>query len=128
MEPPIYNPLAEVPIPDPMTEEKFEKKWGKNPDRDAMEDDELKRFISDCSLLYECTGFVEKFDSPYDDIGGGQHEHNGMPFKVIRRATVDDGVDLEAMPVWLVRFENGDEAFCYPEEITVLEHKKHTTK
>lgn len=98
-----------------MTEEEFNAKWdGK--DVDQMEDDELRRFKDDCFALYESTGFTEKFDSPYDD----QEEHKGMPFKVLRRATTKE-VDLETMPIWLIEFENGDQAYCYPEEIAVLE-------
>jgi hypothetical protein len=45
-----------------------------------------------------------------------------MKFEVIRRATIGE-CDLEAMPIWFVRFENGDEAYCYPEEIAKLEHQ-----
>lgn len=105
-----------------MTQQEFDKKWA-NADTDKMSDEELTEFKNDCFKLYEETGFIEKFDSPYDDIGGGLHEHNGMKFKVLRRANVGE-CDLEAMPLWLVEFENGDTAYCYPEEITKLEHKK----
>ena len=47
-----------------------------------------------------------------------------MRFEVIRRATEEE-CDLEAMPLWLIRFENGDEAYCYPEEICKIEHTAH---
>lgn len=97
----------------------FNQKWGKNPDVDNMSDEQLIEFKNDCFALYEETGFIEKFDSPYDDDG----EHNGMKFKVLRRANLGE-CDLEAMPIWLVEFENGDTAYCYPEEITKLEHEK----
>ena len=99
-----------------MTEEIFNKKWG-DKDIDEMSDEEFVQFKNDCFQLYEDTGFLEKFDSPYDDGG----EHNGMSFKVIRRATTQE-CDLEAMPIWFIEFENGDTAYCYPEEIAVLEH------
>ena len=99
-----------------MTEKDFNAKWG-NINVDDMTDGELQEFKNDCFSVYEETGFIEKFDSPYDDEG----EHNGMTFKVIRRATTEE-VDLEAMPVWLVEFENGDTAYCYPEEICKAEH------
>lgn len=99
-----------------MTQEQFYNKWGNvNPDHLSFE--QLTEFKNDCFALYEASGFIEKFDSPYDEQG----EHNGMKFQVIRRATARE-VDLEAMPLWLIRFENGDEAYCYPEEIAVLEH------
>lgn len=96
--------------------EVFDKKW-KGADVDKMSDEELVEFKNDCFTLYEKTGFVEKFDSPYDDNG----EHNGMSFKVLRRATRQE-CDIEAMPVWFIEFENGDTAYCYPEEIAKLEH------
>ena len=103
-----------------MTLSEFEKKWGKV-DVDTLSDAEFARFKQDCFEMYEQTGFIDKFDSPYDDIGGGEHEHNGMTFKVLRRATMQE-CDIEAMPIWYIEFENGDTAYCYPEEICVAEH------
>lgn len=101
-----------------MSEKEFNDKWsGKDPD--MMEDEQLLQFKNDCYDLYEETGFLPVFDSPYDEGG----EHNGMPFTVLRRATPEE-VDIEAMPIWKVRFANGDEAFCYPEEITILEKER----
>ena len=102
-------------------ERDFQEKWG-DVNVDELPDDKFLEFKQDCFELYEKTGFLEFFDSPYDDIGGGLHEHNGMRFEVIRRATKEE-CDLEAMPLWFVRFENGDEAYCYPEEIAIIEHE-----
>ena len=99
-----------------MTEKDSNAKWA-NKLIDDMTDEELRGFKDHCFNEYEKTGFIEKFDSPYDDQG----EHDGMTFKVIRRATTEE-CDLEAMPVWLVEFENGDTAYCYPEEICKIEH------
>ena len=98
-----------------MTEKDFNAKW-QHRQVDDMTDEELLEFKNDCFYMYEETGFLEKFDSPYDDEG----EHNGMTFKVIRRATIEE-CDLEAMPLWLIEFENGDTAYCYPEEICKIE-------
>lgn len=103
-----------------MTEIEFNNKWG-NINTDDMTEEQFLEFKNDCYEMYEETGFIDKFDSPYDDIGGGEHEHNGMAFKVLRRATQDE-VDIEAMPIWLIEFENGDTAYCYPEEICKAEH------
>lgn len=109
-------------------ERDFKEKWA-GVDIDELETDKLREFKDDCFNLYEQTGFLEIFDSPFDDTGGGDHEHNGMRFEVIRRATEynsetgEGECDLVAMPLWLVRFENGDEALCYPEEIAVIEHE-----
>ena len=106
-----------------MTKKEFDQKWGKV-DVDTLSDAEFVQFKQDCFEMYEQTGFIDRFDSPYDDEG----EHNGMKFEVIRRARERDEygnleVDLEAMPVWLIEFENGDTAYCYPEEICKVEHQ-----
>lgn len=103
-----------------MTEKEFDKKW-KDADPDKLSDEELRQFKQDCFAMYEQTGFLDTFNSPYDEQG----EHNGMPFKVVRRATTEE-CDLEAMPLWLVEFENGDTAYCYPEEICKAEKKDRT--
>lgn len=105
-----------------MKREEFDHKWS-GIGTDEMTDEQFAAFKEDCFSLYEETGFVDKFNSPYDDEG----EHNGMAFKVVRRATSEE-VDTEAMPVWLVEFENGDTAFCYPEEICKIEHSDKTVK
>ena len=99
-----------------MTEKEFNTKWG-SINLNSLSDEEFLEFKNDCYELYEKTGFIEKFDSPYDD----QEEHKGMTFKVIRRATTDE-VDIEVMPVWFVEFENGDTVYCYPEEICKAWH------
>lgn len=101
-----------------MTPQEFDNKW-KGTDPDKLSDKELLQFKQDCFAMYEQGGFLDTFDSPYDEQG----EHNGMAFKVVRRATAGE-CDLEAMPLWLVEFENGDTAYCYPEEICVIEHQK----
>lgn len=105
-----------------MKREEFDHKWF-GIRTDEMTDEQFAAFKEDCFSLYEETGFVDRFDSPYDDEG----KHNGMAFKVVRRATSEE-VDTEAMPVWLVEFENGDTAFCYPEEICKIEHSDKTVK
>lgn len=99
-----------------MTKTEFNNKWD-GISTDDMTDKQFLEFKNDCYEMYEETGFIDKFDSPYDDEG----EHNGMPFKVVRRATQEE-VDIESMPLWLVEFENGDIAYCYPEEICKAEH------
>ena len=100
-----------------MTKEEFEKKWN-GVSTDEMTDTQFCAFKEDAFSMYEETGFLSRFDSPYDEGG----EHNGMEFKVLRRATAAE-CDLEAMPLWFVQFQNGDTAYCYPEEICKVEHE-----
>ena len=106
-----------------MTEKEFDAKW-KGVDRDLLEEEQFEEFISDCYAMYEETGFLEKFDSPYDDEG----EHNGIPFKVLRPIPVnnDDDIVPESLPVWEIQFSNGDIRYCYPEEICKIEHRRKT--
>jgi len=100
-----------------MTGTEFNRKWaGKVVD--DMDEATLLEFKNDCFDLYESEGFSEVFHSPYDDE---YYQHNGKPFKVLRRAEVGE-VDLEAMPVWVVEFEGEPEPFyCYPEEICEID-------
>ena len=93
-----------------MTNEMFNKKWS-NVNIDTLTFDQLVEYKSDCFALWESRGFLDKFNSPYDE-----DNHNGKPFKVLRRAEEGE-VDIEAMPIWVVKFADGDTAYCYPEEI-----------
>lgn len=104
-----------------MTEIEFEEKW-EGISVDDMTDDQFVEFKNDCFSMYEETGFTDRFNSPYDDEG----EHNGMTFKVLRRANTSE-CDIECMPIWFVEFENGDTAYCYPEEICVSEHWRYNS-
>jgi hypothetical protein len=103
-----------------MTHEEFKQKWGEDVDRTELSFEDAVEIANDAFDMYEEAGFLEAFDSPYEELG-----KNGMPFKVLRRGSyVLDDIDLETLPVWLVEFENGEQAMCYPEEICKLEHNK----
>lgn len=105
-----------------MTEKELNEKWGAdyNP-YNAETEEEVVEFKNDCFDMYEESGFSERFFSPYNETD----PYNGMKFDVIRRATTDDGIDVEDLPIWVIKFENGKTAWCYPENITKLEHKRH---
>ena len=77
---------------------------------------EIEEFIEDSFNLYEHYGFLEEFKTPYEEL----KDKVGLKFEVVKRATTDD-FDLECLPAWLVKFENGETAHCFPEEITKLE-------
>ena len=102
-----------------MTQQEFDNKY-KNINIDNLTDEEFVKFKNDCFEMYEHYGFLDKYQSPYDEL----EERIGMGFKVLRRATTDE-CDLEALPLWLVEFEDGEITYCYPEEITKLENEKH---
>lgn len=101
-----------------MSEKEFDEKW-EGVDTDALTDEEFLQFKNDCFELYETTGFSKKFHSPYDET----YNLNGKPFKVLRRATEKE-CDIEAMPIWVVKFKGIKEPFyCYPEEICKIEER-----
>jgi len=94
-----------------MTKDFFNLKWG-NIKREDMTVEQERLFVDDCFALYESEGFAERFYSPYNE----NKAHNGKKFTVLGRATEED-CDLETLPAWHVRFEDGNELCCYPEEI-----------
>ena len=84
-------------------------------DREELSDDEYKEFVKDCYDAYEHDAVLSKtFHSPYDDEG----EHIGMTFQIMRKIEYgEEGFDPISLPLWEVKFENGDTAVCYPEEL-----------
>jgi hypothetical protein len=103
-----------------MTREEFNKKWA-DVDMDKQSEETVREFKNDCFELYEKTGFLEHFNTPYKEFS----DHNGRPFTVLKRLGEED-CDLENLPMWKIRFENGDIADCFPEEICKLEAEECT--
>lgn len=99
----------------------FNKTWN-DINVDELDDEQLRKYKNACFELYEKTGFLSLLDSPYVEESDNL---NGKPFKVIKRATEDEA-DLEVMPLWLIMYEDGQTAYCYPEEITILEKETKT--
>ena len=80
--------------------------------------DELFEYVQDSFDLYEKIGFKDKFDTPFEDF----RKYNGKPFKVVRRMSyANDDIDLECLPKWVIRFEDGVEIDAWPEEICKAE-------
>lgn len=101
-----------------MTYKEFVNKW-MDTDRTYLTLEDEEEFVEDAFNMYEESGFIDKFKSPYLE---GMPD-NGKTFKVIRRVSVDDGVDIENLPMWIVEFEDGTQDYCYPEEICKIEHE-----
>ncbi len=98
-----------------MTWEQMRKKYPEY--RHEMNTERELEFVSDCFECYEAEGFAKRFYSPFGDYG----ERIGKPFEVIGRVPVrdeqhKDGADLECLPMWRIRFEDGFELSAYPEE------------
>lgn len=89
--------------------------------RDELDYETEKKFVNDCFDTYEHIGFTETFDSPYTDY----KYLKGMRFTVIGRLN-ENNADLEVLPMWKIRFENGEEIDAYPEEICLAERNNKT--
>lgn len=105
-----------------MTLEEFNKKWDMETYTAMMErkddwEEEYAKYLEDSYSMYEETGFAPTFKSIYSTTG----QYDGLRFKVLRRATPEDGFDLECLPAWEVEFENGERFICLPEEICSIE-------
>lgn len=86
--------------------------------RDEMTEDRERAFVEDCFACYEEEGFAKKFWSQ----GGDYKEYVGKPFTVVGRVPEydsqhKDGADLECLPMWRIRFKDGQEIDAYPDEI-----------
>lgn len=91
--------------------------------RDNLSYEEEKAFIKDCFETYEYIGFAETFGTPYT----GEKHLVGKKFTVLGRVKElsedENGADLECLPMWNIRFEDGFEMPAYPEEICLAERK-----
>lgn len=94
-----------------MTKEEFKNKWG-SVEADNLNEKDFAAFKNDCFLLYESSGWKNSFYSPYES----ENKNNGKPFTVLRRATTGE-YDVEQLPCWLIRFDDGKETFAFPEDI-----------
>ena len=85
-------------------------------DREEMTEEEELRFVDDCFQLYEKEGFSPVYWSPFTD----REERKGQPIEVMKRCTVED-CDLCALPMWKIKFSDGEVIHAYPEEIVPSE-------
>ena len=85
-----------------------------NKNRNEMGFEEELMFVDDCFDTYEAIGFLERFRNQYSET----EKYDNQPFSVVGRITYSqDDVDLELLPMWRIRFENGEIIEAYPEEI-----------
>ena len=91
--------------------------------RTGLSEDEERNFVNDCFDIYERIEFAETFESVYKK----NSELIGMKFSVIDRVKEDvnrdEGMELALLPMWNIRFENGDTTFAFSEEICLAERK-----
>lgn len=98
--------------------------YNSNKTREDMTGEEEKRFVEDLFDLYETVGFLEHFDSPYEEY----NHLVGKPFTVIGRLT--ETCDTCILPMWKIRIAKEEstneecvyeEFGAYPEEICKAE-------
>jgi hypothetical protein len=94
-------------------------------EREEMTIDQEREFVNELFNGYE-KEITEVFWTPYTDY----ENKIGQGFKIVRRLTEEDA-DLECLPMWKIKFEDGEEIDSYPEEITkelVEEYQKAHNK
>lgn len=91
--------------------------------------DQMRKYVDDCFSTYENEGFSKVFVSPYDLFPKDQ-SYQGKPFAVMGRVREmtdndrgKDTSDLECLPMWIIKFEDGYTMGAYPEEIIPSEIK-----
>ena len=103
-----------------MENEELREKYKDMPNREDMTIEQEREFVSDCFDAYEQEGFAPVFWSQGDDYP----QYHGMPFAVVERTPEYDSqhtgqhtADLERLPMWNIRFEDGTVLSAYPDEI-----------
>lgn len=95
----------------------------KSKSRENLTEIEERAFVNDCFEMYEHIGFLETFNTPYTN----EKHLIGKKFIVLGRVNElindENGADLECLPMWNIRFEDGLEISAYPEEICLVEKK-----
>lgn len=95
-----------------------------NKTRDDLSEAEERNWVNDCFDVYEHIGFANTFGIPY----AREKKYKGMRFSVLGRVKEitedkENGADLECLPMWNIRLENGDIIAAYPEEICLAERE-----
>jgi hypothetical protein len=100
-----------------MTLKEFENKYKGFDVMNASFEEELF-YRQDAFDMYETEGFTETFNTPYEDCS----EYNGQKYEIVRRASYVNGdCDMENLPQWIIKFEDGKEINAYPEDISKVE-------
>ena len=96
-----------------MTYQDLINTWGEDPNRREMSFEDEYMYIQDWYTLSE-TLQKKPFNTPYSDW----QSHNGKDFTIISPVyySIED-IDIEALPLWKIRFETGEEIWADPEEI-----------
>jgi hypothetical protein len=94
-----------------MTWDDIKKKYGSE-ERDSMSEEREKEYVQDAFAAYEAEGFAKRFWTAYEE----NSKHIGKSFTVVGRVGMDRA-DLCTLPMWDIRFGDGQQTTAYPEEI-----------
>ena len=104
-----------------MTWGQFELKYKGAPCRDEMTEEQEREYVEDLFVAYEQEN---NFSKVFWSQGGDYPQYIGKPFTLAGRVPVYEnaskkGVDLECLPMWYIRFEDGFQMEAYPDEIVL---------
>ena len=76
---------------------------------------------------YEKKKLLPVFKANAEENSKVEKMHNGMPFQVVRRLTRQE-CDVDCLPLWRIRFEDGFEMDALPDEIYPVDAPKKKTR
>lgn len=88
--------------------------------REQMTEERELEWVEYCFEAYEADGFAETYHTPFKQY----EEFEGKPFTVVKRLNEYDA-DLCSLPMWIIKFEDGNTLAAWPEEICNTERKKY---
>ena len=83
--------------------------------RNKMTARQEREFVNTWYDKYE-KDFADTFWTPYSDY----NSRIGQGFEVVGRV-LEDEADLECLPMWKIKFEDGEVIFAHPEEVVKSE-------
>jgi hypothetical protein len=92
-------------------------------DRHDMSEEREREFITHCYRLYKQEGFSKTFWTPHE----ATEEHIGKTFEVLEEIW-DPVFDIECLPAWRIRLEDGEEIEAFSEEIVLSDMKANGYK
>lgn len=101
--------------------EELKKKFPMN--RNNMTEEQEREYVNHCFDLYEKEGFAKVFWSEDCEF----RKYNNQPFKVIGRLDENDA-NLEFLPMWQIKFKDGESLQVSDYEIIPSKMIKHGCK
>jgi hypothetical protein len=81
--------------------------------RSYMSEEREREFLTHCYRLYRNEGFADTFETIYED----SKKHNGKTFEVLKELWDNKHTDIQALPIWMIKLECGEQIQAFAEEI-----------